>query len=189
MSTPTNSPSLNVEKAWTDPSNAYIISGSIAGPLLMFVLYTFCRFKRIRTHPAGLMFSRTLADFGFIFSTLLLSGVVEGERENSADICSSWGPLIAFFFMASQFYFIGMCYDLYTTCTYPLRAVTYTARKVHICSWGFSSIITIIFSIVNNNGYKHENNGEICFLGIGNDNNDKVDKIQEWFTFLGPYII
>ena len=92
-------------------SNAYIIAGSIAIPLLLFVLYTFVRFKRTRSHPAPMMFARTLADTGFIFSTLFLSAVVDdNELRNASAICSNWGPLIGFFCMASQFYFVGMCY-------------------------------------------------------------------------------
>ena len=183
--------------AWLDASNAYIISGSIAGPLLLFVLYTFFRFPRIRSHPAPLHFARTLADAGFIFSTLMLSTIVNDDEiveSYAQNICSSWGPLIAFFFMASQFYFIGTCYDIYSTCTYPLRSTAYTARKIHLTSWSLSALISVAFQILNSTAYSAymNNEGEICFLGINNNEQTKeirIEKIQEWFTFLGPYII
>eukprot|EP01083_Nonionella_stella_P306004 1069897_1 len=175
------------KKAWMGPSNVYIVSGSVAGPLLVFVLYTFCRFSHVRAHPAPLMFAKTLADAGFIYSTLLLSGISSKAHASESSTCTVYGPLIAFFFMSSQFYFIGMCYDLYITCTYPLRSISYTARQVHIYSWTLSAIITTVFVFINPFAYKHEVEGELCFLGINERSRERG--IQEWCTFLVPYIV
>ena len=188
MSSTSDSESNNNNESWADPSNAYIVSGSIAGPLLAFVLYTFCRFKRIRSHPAPLMFARTLADTGFIFTTLLLSAVVT-DNENNAKICSNWGPLIAFFFMTSNMYFIGMCYDLYITCNYPLRSTSYTARKIHLYSWLLSALIIIIFKIFDPKAYEASDTADLCFLELSDNNSSNNNNPQEWVTFLLPYII
>lgn len=174
---------------------SYLIGGLFSIILLLFVLLTYCRFKRIRQHPAPLMFARTIADAGFIFTFLILSIIadtaiiVNANTDNTTailhlqTICNRFGTLAILFFSASQFYFIGMCYDLYITLTYPLRSTTSTAIKIHVIVWCLAIVFAVIGLFVEQVSFDYIEDNELCFFRT----NEK--SIELWIIIIGPYIL
>eukprot|EP01084_Bolivina_argentea_P262258 443439_1 len=157
----------------------YIIAGCITLPMTFFVIYTFIKYKQLRKHPAGLLLGRTFADLGFVLSVVVLSIItdwIENEIDDNYEeevnkltsTCVKWGVITIFFLNTSQFYFIGMCYDLYVALRYPLRSQIYTAKQIHLYSWFVGLLMAIISYIFNNLSHdlSYSSKNEICFFEL-----------------------
>ena len=169
----------------------YHIFGLIVGiPLIFFVLYTYIRDKKTRKHPASLLVSRTIIDGLFIGSLLWLSNVsdnnINSDESIQKNICLRLLPLVIFFFVLSQFYFIGMCYDLFITLTKPLQSQNYTLNKIHSYCFILSSIFAILVYIFEKftitESFNFKSGADLCFF------NDKIGFIQV-FVILLPLIL
>ena len=205
---PTSQPSIWInENQWELASINYIIAGSFALICVIFVIYTYFRYKYTRKHPAILLLSKTLSDTGFIISLLLLayqshlqkSLLMKQSQSTINDIilqlnqlCRNWLVVPIFFFDLSQYYFIGMCYDLYITLTYPLRSLKSTEITIHIYSWIFAFITTILSKLLETylngkNSRNYDPTNEICFFDPNYGGNSI--ELQEWIAVVIPIII
>eukprot|EP01084_Bolivina_argentea_P262253 443434_1 len=129
----------------------YITAGIVSVPMSLFIIYTFYKHKQFRIHPAGLLLGRTFANLGFVLSVVVLS--------IKTNACAKWSILVVLFMTTSQFYFIGMCYDLFVSLLYPLRSQAYIAKQVHSFSWCSGLLIVIIFYAINSSA-----SNAICFF-------------------------
>ena len=135
------------------PSVLYGIAGIIGLPFCVFVIYTYCKYKKLRSHPGGLHVARTISDMLFIISIILISLIIQNNDNNYNQlkgICNQFGVISILFFSTSQIYFIGMCYDLYLTLTYPLLSTKIISKKIHIISWLYGILMSIISHILFN---------------------------------------
>ena len=141
-----------------------------------------------------------MADLGFVLSVVLLSIItdwleyeVEGEPNATSKLtatCNRWGVFIILFLNTSQFYFIGMCYDLYSALRFPLRSQSYTAKQVHVVSWLSGCAVATLCWIYNAVSedlslVSYNDRNEICFF----DRSSLSLQAEPLVVFGVPYLL
>ena len=161
----------NPDRSFFDVSVIYIFASSVGILVSAWVPYTFIRYKKLRKHPASLMVSKVVADLLFEATVLIMSLIIDEDLNNARTpelngYCSTFAFFLVLFFEASHCYFIGMCSDLASTLTYPLRDTTNVALRIHLITWFVSfSLATVVYTIAEtDHAWQYQAEDEICFF-------------------------
>ncbi|ETO17143.1 hypothetical protein RFI_20190 [Reticulomyxa filosa] len=104
--------------------------------------------KEKRKVPARLVLSRTVVDLLFGLLCFIMIEVVSSDSP-AAVWCHWLAALFTFFFLLSEAYFVGICWDIWLTLSNPFRKPASDSYQIHVISILVVLALAIFSELIN----------------------------------------